>query len=169
MVVGLEHQACYYKLAIEMLCLRHSPDCLFVATNTNGRGLFTAGQEWPDAAAMVAAVQAPSLQRAGAGGGGQARAVHARAAGRAPGPGAAPHAHGGRLAGDGRHDGLATLLVLSLGAPEAEVLSPDNAIVLSAGYCDSLADLLPALHVQLSVLACTCAWSFLSSSGSTRH
>jgi hypothetical protein len=39
------------------LCLLNNPGCLFIATNADARGHFTANQEWAGAGATVGAIK----------------------------------------------------------------------------------------------------------------
>lgn len=38
MVVGFDRNINYYKIQMATLCIRENPGCLFIATNTGGRG-----------------------------------------------------------------------------------------------------------------------------------
>jgi phosphoglycolate phosphatase len=53
----------YYKVTRAAVHLLNVPGCLFVATNTDSRGHFIPGQEWPGAGATVAAVQGAGHDR----------------------------------------------------------------------------------------------------------
>lgn len=37
-VVGFDRNINYYKIQMATLCIRENPGCLFIATNTGGRG-----------------------------------------------------------------------------------------------------------------------------------
>lgn len=145
-VVGLDRDVSYYKMAIAQLCLRQNPGCLYIATNGNGRRLFIEGQEWPGAGAMMAALEKCSGREPVMIG--KPSTFMLRDLCRTQD--VAPHRMcmvGDRLETDilfGQSYGLQTLLVLSGASVERDVVAPTNSILPDL-YTQGLSSLLPVL------------------------